>query len=61
LECGVPSSEERIAAVIDEIVLSSENGLWNWGPVRHPVWATYDALKALTESVLRRQLLQTQH
>jgi len=53
LTCGTSTTEKRILSEIVELGRSSEDGLWNWGEEKHPIWATHDALKALTEYVLR--------
>jgi len=57
LESGASPSENKIVAVIKELAEAAENGLWNWGEEKHPIWATYDALMALTEFALRCSLL----
>lgn len=53
LRTGLASDNPTIRAGIIDLLDSNNEGLWDWGEVRRPVWATYDALLALTEYSLR--------
>lgn len=57
LESGVDVHNRRITNAMLRIYENSVNGLWNWGKVKYPIWATYDALNALTEYSLRGGLI----
>jgi DNA repair exonuclease SbcCD nuclease subunit len=50
---GASTSEPRVRSAVEELAQSAENGLWNWGAEKRPIWATYDALKALSDYALR--------
>jgi len=56
LESGISSKDNKIMDAVGEIVELSENGLWNWGYIKRPIWATYDAIRALTEYAHRTYL-----
>ncbi len=38
---------DRIQKLINELATGADQGLWNWGSVHHPIWATHDALETL--------------
>src|SRR5262249_1531667 len=56
LQCDVDPEIPLIVRVADELLTVQENGLWPWGSIRWPVWATLDSLKALTELASRQSL-----
>jgi hypothetical protein len=57
LELDVDPAEPRIIAEVGRLYASHRDGLWDWEDadqrVERPVWATLDALRALTEYALR--------
>jgi 3',5'-cyclic AMP phosphodiesterase CpdA/endonuclease/exonuclease/phosphatase family metal-dependent hydrolase len=53
LACKVSPSEPRVRAAVEDLAQGAEHGLWNWGAEKRPIWASYDALKALSEYALR--------
>jgi hypothetical protein len=48
LEAGVSPDSPRIKSAVRELVLLNRNGLWDWGEVGRPIWATHDALCSLS-------------
>jgi hypothetical protein len=53
LELDLDPTNERIRAAIGAIYGSQKDGLWDWEEIRRPIWATHDALRALTCYALR--------
>jgi hypothetical protein len=49
----VDPTSERIAATIAKLYQSHRQGVWDWGEMQRPVWATLDALRALETYALR--------
>lgn len=47
LELDADPTDQRIVSSIAELYRSHRDGLWDWGAIRAPVWATLDALRAL--------------
>jgi endonuclease/exonuclease/phosphatase family metal-dependent hydrolase len=47
LEADYNPNHIKIRSAVKELVLSHKDGLWNWGPLERPIWATHDALYAL--------------
>jgi hypothetical protein len=47
LQLGANPMEEKIRSTVRDIYRSHTDGLWDWGQVRKPIWATFDALRAL--------------
>ena len=52
LESGCSTTEPKVRKAIRLVASSREDGLWNWGAEKRPIWATYDALRALTDCAL---------
>jgi endonuclease/exonuclease/phosphatase family metal-dependent hydrolase/3',5'-cyclic AMP phosphodiesterase CpdA len=50
LDC--PPRDTRLAATLHELLDQRHGALWNWGTVEVPIWATHDALMALSEAAL---------
>ncbi len=53
LELGIDPREPKLVDAVRRIYASCDNGLWSWGSLAFPIWATHDALDALTEFSLR--------
>jgi hypothetical protein len=52
LSCEADIQHPAIRSAIRQIVDENEEGLWNWGDIQHPIWATYDSILALKEYCL---------
>ena len=61
LQCDVDPEAPAILRAVDELLAIHEDGLWPWGSVRWPVWATLDSLKALTELASRQRFVIDRH
>ena len=48
LEAESDPEHPRIRAGIRELLRVQRKGLWDWGSVERPIWATHDAILALT-------------
>jgi hypothetical protein len=53
LELDIDPTHERIVSTIVRIYDSHRQGVWDWGKIQRPVWATLDALRALETYALR--------
>lgn len=42
----------RLGKCVDELAESNEQGLWNWGDLQRPIWATHDALSTISAYAL---------
>jgi len=57
LRVGVDPTHPRIQESVRQLLASQNAGLWDWQSIRKPIWATYDALVALTDYSNRRSLV----
>lgn len=50
---GADVGHPALGKAVREMLDAERDGFWNWGDVRRPIWATYDALSALRLFALR--------
>jgi Calcineurin-like phosphoesterase len=48
IQCAKDPPTDRLIAEVKKILHAHDDGLWDWGDTKRPIWATHDALKALT-------------
>ena len=52
LRAGHPVQEPRLRSALGQLIAARSSGLWNWGMIDLPIWATHDALLALKEAAM---------